>query len=128
MAAGGVSLAANRTSTAAPKSAARASKGLLDEIERRACRYFYDMADPVTGLVRDRATADEEYAPSTSSIAATGFGLSALAIADSRRYLGPGLALNRARLTLRFLCDRADQERGFFYHFLDSSSGKRICK
>jgi hypothetical protein len=128
MAAGGVSLAAPRISTAAPKSATRASKGLLDEIERRACRYFYDMADPDTGLVRDRATAEEDYAPSASSIAATGFGLSALAIADSRRYLQPGQALNRARLTLRFLCDRADQERGFFYHFLDSSSGKRIWK
>src|SRR5438270_12868919 len=121
MAAGGVSLAAQRTSIAAPKSAPRASKGLLDEIERRACRYFYDMAAPDTGLVRDRATAEEPYAPSASSIAATGFRLSALAIADSRRYLEPGRALNRARRTASALCHRAAQQRGFRYHFLGSS-------
>ncbi len=110
------------------KEATEATDRLLDEIERRACRYFYDMADPDSGMVRDRASADEPYAPSVSSIAATGFGLSALAIADSRRYFDPGQALARARTTLRFLCDRADQERGFFYHFLDSSTGKRIWR
>jgi hypothetical protein len=112
----------------ARKEAIEATDRLLDEIERRACRYFYDMADPDSGMVRDRASADEPYAPSVSSIAATGFGLSALAIADSRRYFDPGQALARARITLRFLCDRADQERGFFYHFLDSSTGKRIWR
>jgi hypothetical protein len=110
------------------KGATEASDRLLDEIERRACRYFYDMADPDTGLVRDRASADEPYAASVSSIAATGFGLSALAIAQNQGYLEPGQAQARTRTTLRFLCDRADQERGFFYHFLDSSSGKRLWK
>ena len=69
-----------------------ASDHLLDEIERRACRFFYEMADPNTGLVRDRATASEPYAPSVSSIAATGFGLSALAIAAKRRYIDRTLA------------------------------------
>ena len=28
---------------------------LLDEIERRACAYFFEQADPETGLVLDRA-------------------------------------------------------------------------
>jgi hypothetical protein len=101
---------------------------LLDEIEHRACRYFYEMADPVTGLVRDRAATNEQYAPSVASIAATGFGLSALAIADSRRYLEPGKAQPRVLATLKFLCDQAPQERGFFYHFLDSASGARLWK
>jgi hypothetical protein len=112
-----------RASSNPPK---QASDHLLDEIERRACRYFYEMADPNTGLVRDRASADEPYAPSASSIAATGFGLSALAIAASRNYVEPGLAQARAKTTLRFLCENVDQERGFFYHFLDSDTGRRI--
>jgi hypothetical protein len=104
----------------------KASDKLLDEIERRACRYFYDMADPNTGLVRDRAAADEPYAPSAASIAATGFGLSALAIADSRQYIERARTLPRVQATLRFLCERGAQERGFFYHFVDSDTGKRI--
>jgi hypothetical protein len=101
---------------------------LLDEIERRACRYFYEMADPGTGLVRDRATADEPYAPSVASVAATGFGLSALAVADSRRYQDHDKTQARARTTLKFLCDQAAQEHGFFYHFLDSATGARVWK
>jgi len=106
----------------------RASDKLLDEIERRACRYFYDMADPKTGLVRDRASPNEAYAPSTASIAATGFGLSALAIGAGRRYLDPAAAQARARTTLKFLCEGAAQEHGFFYHFMDSDTGRRIWK
>ncbi|PWU09006.1 MAG: hypothetical protein C5B51_06790 [Terriglobia bacterium] len=105
-----------------------ASEKLLEEIQRRACRYFYEMADPNTGLVRDRASPDEPYAPSAASIAATGFGLSALGIAASRRYIDPSLAEARARTTLRFFCETAPQERGFFYHFMDSDTGKRIWK
>ena len=106
----------------------QASDRLLDEIERRACRYFYEMADPNTGLVRDRASANEPYAPSVASIAASGFGLSALAIAAERGYLERGQAEARILLSLKFLCERVDQEHGFFYHFLDSDTGKRIWK
>src|SRR4051794_2437149 len=126
MGAGGLCLgSANSLLAAKPD---RASDKLLDEIERRACRYFYDMADPNTGLVRDRASGHEPYAPSAASIAATGFGLSALAIAASRGYLDRSLAEARVRTTLKFLCERAEQERGFFYHFMDSDTGKRIWK
>lgn len=105
-----------------------ASDRLLDEIERRACRYFYEMADPQTGLVRDRASANEPYAPSAASIAATGFGLTALGIAASRKYIERPVAEARVLTTLKFLTERADQEHGFFYHFLDSDTGKRIWK
>jgi hypothetical protein len=98
---------------------------LLDEIERRACRFFYDMADPHTGLVLDRCHVDSSYHAGVSSIAATGFGLSALAIADSRGYQEHDAIQKRARTTLEFLLDGAQNERGFFYHFLNSSTGKR---
>jgi hypothetical protein len=102
------------------------SDKLLAEIERRAGRYFYDMGDPDTGLVRDRANAHEPYSASVSSIAATGFGLSALAISTSRGDLERPKAQARVLATLKFLCEKADQEHGFFYHFMDSASGKRI--
>ena len=101
---------------------------LLDEIGRRACRYFFEMADPDTGLVLDRALTNAPYAPSVASIAATGFGLSALAIADSRHYLDHDKVEARTRTTLKFLCERGAQEHGFFYHFVDSSTGARIWK
>jgi len=105
-----------------------ASDELLDEIERRACLYFYEMADPATGLVLDRAVVDLPYAPGASSIAATGFGLSGLCIADRRGYLDRALIKERVGRTLEFLCNQVEHEHGFFYHFLDSASGKRIWK
>ena len=114
--------------TAGEPHATGASDELLDEIERRGCRYFYEMADPGTGLVLDRSLPEGAYSPGASSIAATGFGLSALAIADSRGYLDRSLIRARVRRTLKFLCGEAEHEHGFFYHFLDSATGKRIWK
>jgi hypothetical protein len=126
--AGGACLATGRLLDAAAPRPDRASEKLLDEMERRSCRYFYDMGDPDTGLIRDRASGHEPYAASVSSIAATGFGLSALAIGVGRGYLDRNLCRARVVATLRFLCDRAEQEHGFFYHFMDSDTGKRIWK
>ena len=101
---------------------------LLDEVERRSCRYFYEMADPNTGLVRDRAATNEQYSSGVASVAATGFGLSALAIGNSRGYLDRDKVQARVRTTLKFLCDHTAQEHGFFYHFLDSANGARVWK
>ncbi len=98
---------------------------MLDEIERRACLYFYEHADHRTGLVRDRGRMEGPESRQVASIAATGFGLSAMAIADSRGYLEPGAALARAERTLAHLASRTSHERGFFYHFLDMANGKR---
>jgi hypothetical protein len=103
-----------------------ASDRLLDEIERRACAYFWEQADPQTGLVLDRAGLHTSYAPAASSIAATGFGLSAMCIADQRGFLDRPSAQRRVARTLRFLTDTAAHEHGFFYHFLNSQSGERI--
>src|SRR5437867_13024085 len=55
---------------------------LLEELERRACRYFYDEAHPQTGLVRDRVRIIGPDDRRIASIAATGFGLSSLCIAS----------------------------------------------
>jgi hypothetical protein len=103
-----------------------ASPRLLDEIERRACTYFFEQADPETGLVLDRAGVHTSYAPAACSIAATGFGLSAMCIADQRGYLDRPTAQERVLRMLRFLKEGAAHEHGFFYHFLHSRTGERI--
>src|SRR2546423_12675960 len=58
---------------------------LLEDLEQRSFRYFWDQADPQTGLVPDRARMDgsplDENHRHVASIAATGFGLTALCIA-----------------------------------------------
>ncbi|MGH9630862.1 MAG: glucoamylase family protein, partial [Bryobacteraceae bacterium] len=100
-------------------------QGLLEEIERRACRYFYDQAHPETGLVRDRVRVAGFDGRRVASIAATGFGLSALCIGSSRGYIPTRDAIDRAETTLSFLARRAPHRGGFFYHFADMETGQR---
>ncbi len=98
---------------------------LLEEIERRACRYFYEEADPGTGLVRDRARVDGADKGRLASIAATGFGLSAMAVAARRGYLEYDTARLRVERTLKFLLKTRYRKRGFYYHYVDMRTGER---
>lgn len=102
----------------------------LDELSRRAVRYFIEQSDASTGLVLDRSRSwgDRVYgsAANVASIAATGFGLSALAIAADHHWIGESEARERARRTLRFFADDAENQRGWFYHFMDASTGARV--
>lgn len=105
-----------------------ADVALLDEIERRAVRFFIEHSDPQTGLTRDRAPANGSRASSASSVAATGFALSAWCIADSRGWMSHHEALERVRRTLRFVAEHHAHERGLLYHFVDIKTGQRAWK
>ncbi len=119
--------------TGAPQEAhplSRIDNDLLDDISRRSFRYFWDNADPRTGLVLDRARFDGKPGDvpdhkNISSIAATGFGLTAFCIGAKHRWVSPILARKRIRTTLRFFAYHAQNEHGWFYHFLDATTGKR---
>ncbi|MFT4112713.1 glucoamylase family protein [Silvibacterium sp.] len=103
-----------------------AADQLLDDLEGRACDFFYQEASPNTGLVRDRATAVGQSLSRVASIAATGFGLSAMCIAAKRNYLSPALCEARVEKTLAFLLEECPHEHGFLYHFIDMESGQRM--
>ena len=101
---------------------------LLNELQARACRYFIEQSHSETGLVRDRVRVEGPDDRRVASIAATGFGLSALCIADRKRITPKGEAANRVLTTLRFLARTADHRNGFFPHFLDAYTGERIWR
>ncbi len=98
-------------------------EALLDDIERRGCLYFAEQSSPNTGQVLDRVT----WLNSTgaldprrmASIAATGFGLSALCIAHQRKYQSRSKILEQVRRTLRFHSNTLPHEHGFFSLFTD---------
>jgi hypothetical protein len=104
-----------------------ADSAFLDEMERQACLYFYEQADPNTGQVLDRAnnriTIAQIDSRFVSSIAATGFGLTALCIADSRGYLPADRIRRRVLNTLQFHFKPMPTEHGFYYHFNDVKTG-----
>ena len=101
----------------------------LEDLSRRAFRYFVEQADPQTGLVLDRARADGsphyETHRNVASIAATGFGLTAQCIAAEHGWVNRRDARDRLRSALKFFADRATHEHGWFYHWMDYKSGER---
>src|SRR5579859_1918604 len=77
----------------------------LDEMSHRAFLYFWEQADPSTGLVHDRAKADGGYEGSgirnVASLAASGFGLTALCIGAERGWISREQARDRTLFALR---------------------------
>src|SRR5215213_8079040 len=109
--------------------AAQTREAFLDDLQQRSFSYFWEQADPQTGLVPDRARIDGSSLPPShqgvASIAATGFGLTAICIAADRNWIDRSEAVQRARDTLRFFHTRAFHQRGWFYHWLDKQTGER---
>lgn len=103
-----------------------ADDSLLDQIQKRAFQFFWEQSDPSTGLTKDRNLADSTGDPrDVASIAANGFGLTMLAIADKRGWMSSAQLVERVRNTLRFLTNSAFQQHGFLYHFMHMRTGER---
>jgi hypothetical protein len=98
---------------------------LLDDIQRAAFEFFWNECSPQTGQVKDRALANGGDTRTVSSVAATGFGLTALCIGHSRGYCTQAEIHDRVAATLQFLLNNAPTEQGFFYHYFDMNTGAR---
>jgi hypothetical protein len=98
----------------------------LDEIERAAFQYFWDQGNPTTGLIRDRCNTRANEGGNVASIAATGFGLTAICIGQWRGYVPWAAGLERVLATLHSLWAKLPNHRGFFYHWADINTGERV--
>jgi hypothetical protein len=101
---------------------------LLDSLERAAFGYFLSQYNPANGLVADRSVTG-----SPCSIAVVGFALSSYPVAVERRWMTRDDAIERTLATLRFFSNSPQSEapdatgyKGFYYHFLDMQSGRRV--
>jgi len=106
-------------------------QAFVDDLERRTFDWFWQSADPYTGLVPD-SWPNHTF----SSIAAIGFGLTAYGVGVERGYISRAQAVQRTLTTLRYLAaapqnggeDDAAGYHGFFYHFLDMRTGLRHAR
>ncbi len=126
----GMSCGGSNTSTPVPLpvSIPVSDDEFLDEIQRAIFLFFCEQAGSTTGQVKDRALAAGNDTRTVSSIAATGFGLGALCIADQRGYMASADIAARVQATLNFLLNNVESHNGFFYHFVDMNSGQRAYK
>jgi hypothetical protein len=98
----------------------------LNELEIASFLFFWEQGSPKTGMVKDRCNVHNPNQAAAASIAATGFGLTALCIGDKRGFIPTSAALERVFATLRFLWKKLPNHRGFFYHFANPETGERM--
>ncbi|MFL6720491.1 MAG: glucoamylase family protein [Sphingomonas sp.] len=114
---------------AGPVRGAPRASALLDDLEHRTFRWFWDVGNPANGLVPDRWPAR-----TFCSIAAVGFALNAYAVGAERGWIARAQARDRTLATLRFFATAPQGDaptgmsghRGFFYHFVDMERGQRF--
>lgn len=129
--AAGAALAAHNASAAtAPQHSATSlnpeDRKFLEDLAKRSALYFWEQADPHTGIVMDRARNDgARSGNNVGSSAATGFGLTALCIAANRGWISKEQARARVLTTLRYFWRHAFHDHGWTYHFMDASTGER---
>jgi hypothetical protein len=126
----GATLLAGTVSAAAPLESSSPLKPeerqFLEDYAKRCVRYFWEQANEHTGIVMDRARNDGAHSgDNVGSTAATGFGLSALCIAASRGWLPRDQVRARVVTTLRYFWAHAFHDHGWYYHFLDATTGQR---
>ena len=111
-----------------PELLSLSDEALRERLQRGAFDYFNDYANPQNGLVADTSRPD-----SPCSIAVVGFALACYPIAVHRGWLTRHEAAARTLRTLEFFRASAHGgeadvtgHKGFYYHFLDMHSGRRV--
>ena len=115
--------------TKAPKPTIETREAFSEDLSQRTFRYFWETTDTQRCLAPDRWPSNP-----FSSIAATGFALTAFGIGAERGYVTREEAALRTRDCLRFYWNApqgADRSgvtghKGFFYHFLKNDDGTRF--
>lgn len=100
----------------------------LEYVQQTSFDYFWYLANPSNGLIPDRSTTT-----SPCSIAAVGFGLTAIGIGVDRGWISRTQGVARVLTTLNTFLNGPQGTstsgtigyKGWFYHFLDMNTGLR---
>ena len=99
---------------------------LLAVVQKQTFKYFWDYAEPNSGLARERYHPDGVYPENYSNIVTTGgsgFGLMALVSGMSQGYITKDQGVERLNKIADFL-GKADRFRGAWSHWIDGNTGK----
>nr|WP_299384038.1 glucoamylase family protein [Allomuricauda sp.] len=93
---------------------------LLDKVQKQTFNYFWDGAEPISGLARERIHLDNHYPNHDKDIVTTGgsgFGLMAILVGVERDFISRVEALERFEKIITFL-EKADRFHGAWPHWL----------
>lgn len=92
---------------------------LLDLVQQQTFKYFWDFADPISGLARERSNGDNNVITSGGS----GFGVMAIITGISRSFITRQQGLTRMQTIVGFLKNTAQKFHGAFPHWLNGTTG-----
>ena len=101
---------------------------LVDLVEKQTFQYFWDFAEPNSGMARERFFPDGNYPENDDHIIAvggSGFGLMAILAAVNQKYITKEEAIERLDKIAGFL-EKADRFHGAWPHWLDGNTGKVV--
>jgi hypothetical protein len=99
---------------------------LLDTIQYQTFQYFWDAAEPNSGMARERVHLDGEYPQNDQDVitlGGSGFGVMAILAGIERGYITREQALSRYQTIVDFLA-KADRFHGAWPHWLEGKTGK----
>lgn len=96
-------------------------EALFDLVQERTFRWFWERADPSSGMAPDRTTSP----PDIVTSGGTGFGVMALLVGAERGFVARWAALERLELILTSL-ERIERFHGVFPHWLDARRGTAV--
>lgn len=98
---------------------------LLDSVQYYTFQYFWDGAEPNSGLARERFHVDGVYPQNDKHIITTGgggFGLMAILVGIERKFITREQGLERFEKIVSFL-EKADRYHGVWPHWIDGETG-----
>lgn len=103
-----------------------ADRQVFDSVQYATFQYFWDGAEPVSGLARERFHVDGVYPQNDKNIVTSGgggFGVMAILIGMERGFITREAGLERLEKIIRFL-KKADAFHGAFPHWWNGETGK----
>lgn len=93
---------------------------LLTKVQQQTFKYFYDYAEPNSGMARERNGSGN-----TVTTGGTGFGLMATVVAMERSFITRQQGIDQLNKIVSFL-ETADRFHGAWSHWVNGSTGKVI--
>ncbi len=101
-------------------------KALLDSVQHQTFQYFWEGAEPTSGMARERIHMDNIYPQNDKSVVTlggSGFGVMAILVGIERGFITREQGLERFQKIVNYL-GNADRFHGAWPHWLDGPTGK----
>jgi exo beta-1,2-glucooligosaccharide sophorohydrolase (non-reducing end) len=112
----------SKTDVATAKTRPMTDDELLTMVEEASFRYYWEAAEPVSGMARESQPGADD----VIALGASGFGIMAMVVAVDRGFITREQGIDRMLQITRFL-ERADRYHGAWPHFLSGRTGHTIA-